>query len=106
MKMKLNQVQAADLNGTCLTIISQFSRALKAHNGKVLRLTDPDVVKAVVRHARGTSSEELRRLCHILLVEIKAYMNGEKSSGSQFSVYKKVENGGSKSDTSKGHRRV
>jgi len=104
--MKINEVQAADLNGTCLTLISQFSRVLKAHNGVVLRLTDSDVVEAVVRHARSTSNQELQRICHMLIVEIKAHMSKDKGASSQFSVYQNIDSAASDKSPHKRNRRL
>lgn len=91
MKVKLEDVQVTKLNGTCLTLISQFSRALKAHNGVILQLTDPAVVQEVVKQAKVTSNPELRRICNMLIAEIRSHFSGEPSSRLHFPVYEKAE---------------
>lgn len=91
MKVKLNDVRVTKLNGTCLTLISQFSRALKAHNGVVLRLTDPYIVTEVIRRGKSTSNPELRRICNMLVAEIRSHLTGEPLSRANFPVYQKVE---------------
>lgn len=94
VKVKLTDVSVTKLNGTCLTLISQFTRALKAHNGVVLRLTDPNIVGQVVSHAKHTTSPELRRICNMLLIEIKNHLSGEQAPQTQFTEYRTLEDGG------------
>lgn len=107
MKVKLTDVSVTKLNGTCLTLISQFTRALKAHNGVVLRLTDPNIVGQVIRHAKHTSSPDLRRICNMLLIEIKNHLSGEQAPQAQFTEYQKLEDGSENlKEDSTDHRRL
>jgi hypothetical protein len=91
MRVKLSDVKISKLNGTCLSLIAKFSRELKAHDGTVLPLTSPDVVKQVLYYARRTRNPELRKLGNSLVREIRELLVGEGAAVVEFSAYKNLD---------------
>jgi len=91
MKVKLNDVRVTKLNGTCLTLIVKFSRVLKNHNGVVLQLSDPGIVREIIAHASKTSNPQLRKICNRLIREIRSHLNGEPTSTMRYAVYQKAD---------------
>jgi len=75
MRVKLKDVEVADLNNVCIMIISKFARVLREHNGTVIQLRDKHVVRQVARHAAITQNPELETLYMRLKVEIKNHLN-------------------------------
>ncbi len=106
MKVKLNDVKVTKLNGTCLTLIAKFSRVLKAHNGVVLSLSDPGIVREVISHASETSNPQLRKLCNMLIREIRAHLSGSQSSNINYPMYQKVDESLSEENSQSNYRRM
>lgn len=103
MKVKLNDVKVTKLNGTCLTLIAKFSRVLRDHNGVVLNLSDPGIVREVISQASETSNPQLRRLCNMLIREIRAHLSGSQHNEISYSMYQKSENISPKQANQSGH---
>ena len=75
MKVKLKDVEVADLNKVCIMIISKFARVLREHNGTVIELRDKNVVREVARNAAMAQNPQLEALYMRLKVEIKNHLN-------------------------------
>lgn len=75
MRVKLKDVEVADLNNVCIMIISKFARVLREHNGTVIELRDKHVVREVARHAAMARDPQLEALYMRLKVEIKNHLN-------------------------------
>lgn len=75
MRVKLKDVEVADLNNVCIMIISKFARVLREHNGTVIELRDKHVVREVARHAAMAKNPQLEALYLRLKVEIKNHLN-------------------------------
>jgi len=75
MKIRLKDVEVADLNNVCIMIISKFARVLREHNGSVIELRDKHVVRQVARHAAMAENPQLEALYMRLKVEIKNHLN-------------------------------
>ena len=75
LRVKLKDVEVADLNNACIMTISKFARILREHNGTVIKLRDKHVVREVARHAAMARDPELETLYMRLKVEIKNHLN-------------------------------
>lgn len=75
MRVKLKDVEVADLNNVCIMIISKFARVLREHNGTVIELRDKNVVREVARHSAMAKSPQLEALYMRLKIEIKNHLN-------------------------------
>ena len=106
MKVKLSDVKIAKLNGTSLSLIAKFARVLKAHDGTILQLTSPDVVKEVIQHARKTRNAELRKLGNMLVREIRNHLIGEGATITQYPVFKKLDEASLEDAQTAGYRRL
>jgi len=84
MRIKLNDVEVADLNNVCIMIISKFARVLREHNGSVIELRDKYVVRQIARHAAMAENPQLEALYMRLKVEIKNHLNKPSITGGGF----------------------
>jgi len=75
LRVKLKDVEVADLNNVCIMIISKFARVLREHNGTVIELRDKHVVRQVAKHAAMARHPQLETLYMRLKVEIKNHLN-------------------------------
>ena len=75
LRVKLKDVEVADLNNVCIMIISKFARVLREHNGTVIELRDKHVVREVAKHAAMARNPQLEALYMRLKVEIKNHLN-------------------------------
>lgn len=90
MKVKLSEIKLTQLNNNCIALISKFSRVLKAHNGSVLRLNDPNVVSDVFAIQASDLNPQLKQLRSRLKKEIKNHLLGDNVEESSFHVYEVV----------------
>ncbi len=84
MKIRLQDVEVADLNNVCIMIISKFARILREHNGTVIELRHKHVVREVSRHASMAKNPQLETLYLRLKVEIKNHLNRPEIKKSSF----------------------
>ena len=84
MRVKLKDVEVADLNNICIMIISKFARVLREHNGTVIELRDKHVVREVAKHAAMAKNPQLEALYMRLKVEIKNHLNQPSIQGGSF----------------------
>jgi len=106
MKVKLNDVKVTRLNGACLSLIAKFSRVLKAHNGVVLSLSDPGIVREVIVHASNTSNPQLRKLCNMLIREIRAHLSGDQVRNVHYTMYRTVDDSAPEDTAERTYRRM
>ena len=75
MRVKLKDIEVADLNNVCIMIISKFARVLREYNGSVIHFRDKYIVQQVARHAAMSENPQLDALYLRLKVEIKNHLN-------------------------------
>ncbi len=75
MTISLHDIKVRDLNNVCIMIISKFARMLHAHDGTVIRLSDPNILLEVAKQASSTDNAQLKILFQRLRLEIKNQLN-------------------------------
>jgi len=88
-KIDIADIQLTQLNSACLVWISKFARALKDHDGTIIRMQDSNVIGQIVEHAHKTNDADLRHLYRSLKHEIRNLINSEhfdKRSLSKFVI--------------------
>lgn len=76
-RFRISDLQAGHLDNRCITLLAKISRCL-AHQGVILKLQDPEVLKKVDLYARNSSNKELSILHAQLKVALKAYVKSEQ----------------------------
>ncbi len=74
-RINICDLTLGQLNGACLTKISQFTSTLEQVEGTVLELKDKNVVGKVVKFAKTTSNAQLKSLYYEIKDEIKRHIN-------------------------------
>jgi len=87
MKIRLSQIEITKLNNNCISLVLKFSRVLHAHNGDVLKVSEPQVVKRLFSIAATTDNVILQRLALRLKKEIKMCLLGDFAEESSFQLY-------------------
>ena len=59
IKINLKDIQLAQLNPECVLLINRFIRALKAHDGTVLKIQEKDILMQISEQARRTENSDL-----------------------------------------------
>ncbi len=82
IKINLKDIQLSQLNPECVLLINRFIRALKAHDGTVLKIQEKDILMQISEQARRTDNDELavmyKELKEKILVCVHAELAGKR----------------------------
>lgn len=87
LKIRLSEINVAQLNTDTVLLITQFLRKARSSNDCDLHMQQPDVIKAVIRYAESSDDPDLIVLSMKIKKAIASHIKESDPERTSFHIY-------------------